>query len=234
MIPEATRETRRVHEGSGERGRASAEVTDPDAALMTALRRGDEAAFATLVRRWQDRVVSLATRTLRSAADAEDVAQEVFLRVHRARETYEPTAAFSTWIYRITVNTSLNVLRARKARLAVSGEMPARPGGSRADETGDGDAGLLDPADPDDPGPEGAAEKDELARVVRQVVDGLPERQRTAILLNKYQGLSYEDTAAAMDLSLAAAKSLLTRARVTIKERLEPYLESGALPPDGR
>lgn len=204
-------------------------MTDPDQALMTALRRGDEAAFATLVRRWQDRVVSLAARTLRSAADAEDVAQEVFLRVYRARETYEPTAAFSTWIWRITVNTSLNALRARKARRPVSGEMPSVPGAGGEDDRID----PAEPADADDPGPAALAEKDELARVLRRIVDELPERQRTAILLNKYEGLSYEDTAAAMDLSLSAAKSLLTRARVTIKERLEPYLDTGALPPDG-
>ena len=91
---------------------------DEDANLMLAAGRGDEAAFAVLVRRWQDRVVSLATRTLGSAADAEDVAQEVFLRVHRARESYAPSARFSTWIYRITVNASLNHLRGRKARRA--------------------------------------------------------------------------------------------------------------------
>ncbi|MCE9634227.1 MAG: sigma-70 family RNA polymerase sigma factor [Planctomycetes bacterium] len=195
---------------------------DDDAALMIAVRGGDERAFTTLVRRWQDRIVSLANRYLRSAADAEDVSQEVFLRVHRARETYEPSAKFSTWIYRITVNASLNHIRSRKARKAVSGEL--RP-------AGDGEpGGLPEPADPNEPDPTEGPEKDELARVIREILDELPERQRTAILLNKYQGLGYEESAAAMELSIPAVKSLLTRARVAIKERLEPYLTTGEWP----
>jgi RNA polymerase sigma-70 factor (ECF subfamily) len=196
---------------------------------MLSVRRGDEGAFAELVRRYQGRVVSLAARTVGSATDAEDVAQEVFLRVHRARESYEPSARFSTWIHRITVNASLNFLRARKARKPVSGEMPAGAPGDEGDD-GEGRA-LLDPADPGQEGPDRGLEKDELARVLRRIVDGLPERQRTAILLNKYEGMSYEDVAATMDLTVMAVKSLLTRARVTIKEKLEPYLETGAIPP---
>lgn len=191
---------------------------DPDAQLMLAFRGGDEGAFAALVHRWQDRVVSLANRYLRSTADAEDLAQEVFLRVHRARETYEPTARFSTWIYRITVNTSLNSLRGRRVRRAIGGAFPD-------------DAAAADPPDPDERPPEAAAEDEELARVLRAILDELPERQRAAILLNKYEGLSYDDTAKAMDLSVVAVKSLLTRARVAIKARLEPYLERGELPP---
>jgi RNA polymerase sigma-70 factor (ECF subfamily) len=202
---------------------------DPDAALMLAFQRGDEAAFATLVRRWRDRVVSLAARTCGSAADAEDLAQEVFLRVHRAKESYEPTARFSTWIYRITVNAGLNLLRGRKARRSVSAEMPSRNAGDDG-----GPAGPPEPSDPDETPPDAAAEKDELAHVLRTIVEGLPERQRWAILLNKYEGLSYEETARAMDLSVMAVKSLLTRARVAIKERLEPYLEEGTLPPERR
>ena len=195
---------------------------DEDAALMLSVRRGDERAFEELVRRHQDRVVSLAYRYLGSAADAEDLAQEVFLRVHRARESYEPAARFSTWLHRITVNASLNFLRGRKARKAFSAEMPA----------GDDDDGAPDPADPDQEAPSAAADRDELARVLRAIVDALPERQRMAILLNKYEGMSYEEVAAAMDLSLMAVKSLLTRARVAIRDKLEPYLETGALPPE--
>lgn len=199
---------------------------DEDADLMLAAGRGDEAAFAALVRRWQDRVVSLATRTLSSAADAEDVAQEVFLRIHRARETYTPSARFSTWIYRITVNAALNHLRARKARRAVSGEM--RP--SAGDGPDGAGGGTPEPADEGEPDPADAVEKDEVARVIRQILDRLPERQRAALLLNKYEGLGYEETAAAMDLSVPAVKSLLTRARVSVREMLEPYLTTGVLP----
>lgn len=190
---------------------------DADAELMLRFQRGDEEAFAALVRRFQDRIVSLAYRYLGSAADAEDLAQEVFLRVYRAKESYEPSARFSTWIYRIASNTSLNHLRGRKARRKVSGAMPST-------DDGDPAAGA---ADPDAEAPGDRLEKDELARVLRRIVDDLPDRQRIAILLNKYEGLGYEDVAAAMDLSVMAVKSLLTRARVNIKEKLEPYLTSG-------
>jgi RNA polymerase sigma-70 factor (ECF subfamily) len=186
---------------------------DADAELMLRFQRGDEQAFVELVRRYQNRIVSLAYRYLGSAADAEDVAQEVFLRVYRAKETYEASAKFSTWIYRIGANASLNHLRGSKARRKVSGAMPAGEGESAADFE---DEEAAAPAD--------AMERDELARVLRRIVDELPERQRTAIVLNKYDGLGYEDVAAAMDMSEPAVKSLLTRARVNIKEKLLPYL----------
>ena len=201
---------------------APAPPPDDDATLMLAAQRGDEAAFATLVRRWQGRVVSLAYRYLGSAADAEDLAQDVFLRVHRARGTYEPSARFSTWIYRITVNTSLNFIRGRKARKPVSGEMPFTAG----------EDSPVEPADESAEDPSQAPEKVERVKVLRKIGDDLPERQRLAILLNKYEARSYEEVAASMDLTVMAVKSLLTRARVTIREKLEPYLESGALPPE--
>jgi RNA polymerase sigma-70 factor, ECF subfamily len=198
-------------------GQAPRDDRDADAELMIRFQRGEEDAFAVLVRRFQGRVVSLAYRYLGSAADAEDLAQEVFLRVHRAKETYEPSAKFSTWIYRITANASLNFLRSRKARRKVSGAMP-----------GSGDDGPeTDFEDERAEAPDERMEKDELSRVLRRIVDDLPERQRMAIVLNKYEGQSYEDVAAAMDLSVMAVKSLLTRARVNIKEKLEPYLSGG-------
>lgn len=191
---------------------------DPDADLMLRCGRGDVGAFEEIVRRYQGRVASLAYRYLGSAADAEDVAQEVFLRIYRARESYRPTARFSTWVHRITVNASLNLLRRRRVRRHVNAELPAGGGGEGAPE----------PEDPAAEAPGAALEDAELADVLRRIIDDLPERQRTAILLNKYQGLSYEDTAAALELSLPAVKSLLTRARVNIKERLLPYLATGS------
>ena len=203
--------------GSRDIGPNETDDRDADAELMLAFQRGDEDAFGALVRRFQDRIVSLAYRYLGSAADAEDLAQEVFLRVYRAKGSYEPSARFSTWIYRIASNTSLNHIRGRKARRKVAGPLPSPDEGDPAS----------DPADPDAAAPGDRLEMDELARVLRQIVDDLPDRQRIAILLNKYEGLGYEEVAAAMDLSVMAVKSLLTRARVNIKERLEPYLTSG-------
>jgi len=203
--------------GSRDIGPNESNDRDADAELMLSFQRGDEEAFAALVRRFQDRIVSLAYRYLGSSADAEDLAQEVFLRVYRAKGSYEPSARFSTWIYRIASNTSLNHLRGRKARRKVAGPMPQ----------GEDDDPATDAADPDATAPGDRLERDELSRVIRRIVDDLPDRQRIAIVLNKYEGLGYEDVAAAMDLSVMAVKSLLTRARVNIKERLEPYLTSG-------
>jgi RNA polymerase sigma-70 factor (ECF subfamily) len=195
---------------------------DADAELMLSFQRGDEHAFETLVRGWQDRIVSLAYRYLASAADAEDLAQEVFLRVYRAKETYRPTARFSTWIYRITANASLNHIRAAKARRKVAGPLQV------ADETA-----VPEIEDENARAPDDRLLKDELAGVLRRIVDELPERQRLAILLNKYEGLSYEQVAESMEMSVMAVKSLLTRARVNIREKLEPYLTGGENPAFG-
>ncbi len=197
-------------------------MPDLDAAteLMLRFQGGDEDAYAELVHGFQKRIVSLAFRYVRSTADAEDVAQEVFLRVFRAKERYEPKARFSTWIHRITVNASLNHLRARKARKGFSAEMPAGPDGELAVQFEDAAA----------PEPGRRLDENEVAEVLRSIIDSLPERQKTAILLNKYQGLSYEETADAMELSVPAIKSLLTRARVNVKERLLPYWNAGSAP----
>ena len=181
--------------------------------------RGEDDAFREIVRRYQGRIVSLAFRYLRSAADAEDMAQEVFLRVHRARDSYEPSAKLSTWVYRITVNVSLNYLRGRRARRTVSGELGERE-----------DGGVPDTADASAESPPEALLAEERAAVIARIVEGLPERQRMAILLNKYQDLGYQEVADAMGLSVPAVKSLLTRARVAIREKLEPYLATGADP----
>ena len=203
-------------------GHVPRDQRDADAELMLRFQRGDESAFAALVRSYQGRIVSLAYRYLGSAADAEDLAQEVFLRVYRAKESYEASAKFSTWVYRITANASLNFLRGKKARRGVSGAMPV---GESAG--GDADGAPADFEDEDAEAPGDRMEKDELARVLRRIVDDLPERQRMAIVLNKYEGLCYDDVASAMDMSVMAVKSLLTRARVNIKEKLEPYLSGG-------
>ena len=205
--------------GSNDTGATDVTGRDADAELMIAFQRGEDAAFAEVVRRNQGRVVSLAYRYLGSAADAEDVAQEVFLRVYRAKESYAPTARFTTWLYRVTANAAMNHLRARRVRVAVSRAMPEPAPGEPAVDVEDASAMT----------PHEKLLEDELTVVLRRIVDELPERQRMAILLNKYEGLGYEDVAAAMDLSVMAVKSLLTRARVAIRERLTPYLSGGEI-----
>lgn len=192
-----------------------------DVELMLALRAGDDGAFAELVNRHRNTVVNLTARYLGNRTDAEDLAQEVFLKVYRARTRYRPEAKFTTWLYRVAVNACLNEVRARKSRATW---------GAASLAGGDGDeSGLApSPADPNADAPEVAAERAELRDRVRAAVDELPERQRLALLLNKFHGLSYEELAATLEMTIPGIKSLLVRARENVRRRIEPYLRSGA------
>jgi len=188
-----------------------------DVDLMLLLKAGDEDAFGELVERHRESVLNLTYRYLGNRADAEDLAQEVFLKVYRARRRYEPTARFTTWLFRIAVNACLNEVRNRRHR-PTHAAAPL-PGGE----------GFLPPvADPAALSPAAAAETSELHAQVRAAVDELPERQRLALLLNKFHGLGYEELAAALDLTVPAVKSLLVRARENVRQRLEPYLRTDA------
>lgn len=187
---------------------------DPDAVLMLKVAKGDNEAFAELVKKFEDRVLGLAYRYLGERSLAEDLAQEAFLRVYRAKERYEPRARFSTWLYRIVVNLCLNELRWQRHRPAVSLSVKTETSSNvNLDQT---DSGLTPALE--------TLERDELSKLVRDIVMELPDNQRIAVLLNKYEGLSYTEVAESMDLSVMAVKSLLTRARLRIKERLLPYV----------
>ena len=188
-------------------------MADPDAALMQAFQRGDESAFETLLGRHRDRVFRLAYRYLGDASSAEDLAQETFLRVYRTKSSWRPEAKFSTWLYRVTANACLNEIRARRVRRAVEATAPTASGGGTPAE----------PADPAAPDPAGETVRAETAAVVRQAVAALDEDQRTAVLLSKYEGLSYRELADAMNRSVL--KSLLVRARANLRRALEPYLD---------
>jgi len=189
-------------------------IKDADAELMLEVKAGSDESFATLVRRYQSRVLGLAYRYIGDRCSAEDLAQEAFLRVYKARERYEPRAKFSTWLYRIVVNLCLNEIRWRKGR----------PSMSLAVATETSSNLNLDVTDQNEPEPIETIQDAEMADTIRAIIGTLPENQRLAILLNKYQGLSYQEVADSMDLSVMAVKSLLTRARVKIKEKLAPYL----------
>ena len=184
-----------------------------DAQLVKEALEGSMAAFGVLVRRYQGSVYGLAYHIVQNFADAEDLAQEAFLRVYKARERYEPRAKFSTWLYRIVVNLCLNELRWRKGKKAMALAV--------ATETSSNlNVDVLD----EEQEPHEAMEEEELAVKLREIIGTLPDNQRIAILLNKYEGLSYQEVAESMETSVMAVKSLLTRARVKIKERLLPYL----------
>lgn len=200
------------------------EGTDLDTHLMHRLQQGDLAAFEDLISRHRDTVVNLAYRFMGDRAEAEDALQEVFLRVFRARERYEPTARFSTWLYRIATNYCLNALKARRSDRWTSLHAV----------DGDGESYLPEIPSEREPAPEERAEKAETAALVRQAVERLPDSQRMAIVLNKYHGQSYQEVAEAMDLTVMAVKSLLMRARVNLKESLARHLKIDVIDLDTR
>jgi RNA polymerase sigma-70 factor (ECF subfamily) len=199
------------------------ELHDPDVRLMLQVRRGDAAAFAELVARYQNRLLTVLEHVVGSREQAEDLAQDVFVRVFKARERYEPEAKFSTWLFTIANNVASNALRSRSRRREVG--VPEGNGSDSTpmalDQLAKAASGFM---------PTRALDKAEQAEVVRQAVAALSERQRMALLLAKFEGMSYQDIAETMDLSVQAIKSLLSRARVNLKEILTPYVESGIRP----
>jgi RNA polymerase sigma-70 factor (ECF subfamily) len=198
---------------AGRRGAA----TDYDVTLMLAFQRGDELAFQELVERNHARVIGLTYRFIGDATDAEDLGQEVFLRIYRARQTYKPTAKFSTWMFRITANVSLNALRSRASR---------RDDVS-IDQVADSSDGPRAMPDPDTHTPDHSLHQEELYARVREAIGTLPEKQQIAVVLNKYEGMSYADIARTIGCSTMAVKSLLARARDNLKDRLLLYLRTG-------
>lgn len=189
-----------------------------DVELMLATRAGDENAFTELVDRHRDAVVNLTYRYLGNKSDAEDLAQEVFLKVYRARARYEPSAKFTTWLYRVAANACLNEVRDRRHRPTFSAAALA---------SGDGEEASLPVADGAVRSPLEEAERSELREQVRAALDELPERQRIALLLNKFHGLGYEELADSLEMTVPAVKSLLVRARENVRRRIEPYLRAG-------
>ncbi len=189
-------------------------TVDPDTRLMLDFCAGDASAFRRLVERNHVVVYRLAIRYLNDPAEAEDAAQDVFIRVNGSASDYRPTAKFTTWVYRITVNVCLNRLRAAKARPALSLDTAAEEGGERTFDV------AADPALT----PSARIEREELETKIRESLAALPDAQRTAVLLRRFDDLSYEEIAEVMDTTVPAVKSLLSRARVTLKSLLHRYL----------
>ncbi len=195
-------------------------VGDPDAELLLAFQRGDASAFRTLFERHARAMVAFCNHFVRNAARAEELAQDVFLKLHQAAPRYQPTARFKTFLYRIASNHCLNELR--RGEQAARRQVRVRPG----DEPPDLDA-LPGPA----PTPEQEATGGALARAVEALLDRLPEKQRVAFVLCRFQGLSYDEIAAALDTSVPAVKSLIHRATVTAAEALAPFAPDGEVLP---
>jgi RNA polymerase sigma-70 factor, ECF subfamily len=202
------------------------ELHDPDVRLMLQVREGNAAAFEELVLRYQHRLLTILEHLVGNREQAEDLAQEVFLRVFRARDRYEPEAKFSTWLFTIANNVASNSRRSYARRKEVG--VPERHNGNDSsplalDQLAKAASGFM---------PTRALDKAEQAEMVREAVKSLSGRQRMALLLSKFEGMSYQDIAQTMDLSVQAIKSLLSRARVNLKEILTPYIEQGIKPED--
>ena len=190
---------------------------DPDAALMLRVKQGDTEAFAALVDKYKQPVMNLVYRMLRDATEAEDLAQNVFVQVYKSAGRYQVASRFSTWLFTIARNLCLNEIRRRSRHPAESmdetNEQEDQPRHQFEDKK------TFSPPD--------SLLHGELEEKIQEALSELPENQRMAILLCRQNELSYEEIANVLDCSLSATKSLIHRARETLKSKLKPYLHSG-------
>ncbi len=183
---------------------------------MLRFRGGDESCFEKLVERNVHKVHALVYRFLRDSSQVEDLTQEVFLRIYRTAPRYKPTAKFSTWLYRIVANLSFNVLRSRKRAHTVPLEVVSNE---------DGETFSWDLTDEKYETPHAGLDTRELGEQIARAVEDLPENQKIAIVLNKYENKSYEEISEVLGISTMAVKSLLSRARGNLREALGRYVE---------
>ena len=187
-----------------------------DLALVERVQHGDRAAFDVLVLRYQHKVLKLVMRYIRDAMEAEDVAQDAFIKAYRALPSFRGDSAFYTWLYRIAINTAKNALVSSKRRPL------------------DYDLDLQDPEQyemharlKDDETPEHLLLTDEIRETVNGAMGELPEDLRTAIVLREIDGLSYEEIAAAMDCPVGTVRSRIFRAREAIDKKLRQIFAAG-------
>lgn len=196
-----------------------ADKQDPDAALMLRVKHGDTAAFEELVDKYKQPVINVLYRTLPDASEAEDLAQSVFLQVYKSARRYRASAKFSTWLFTITRNLCLNEIRRRRRHPADSLDGPVAEHGEEP---------RLQVRESSSPEPDVALVQEELQQKVELAISELPENQRIAMLLCREEDVSYESIADVLGCSLSATKSLIHRARETLKQKLKPYLHTGA------
>ena len=182
-----------------------------DVGLMRLVSRGDTSAFEKLIERHQALVTGTVARMLSSNSDVEDIAQQVFIRVWKSARRYVPRAKFTTWLLKITRNLVFNELRRTKRHAHVP--LQSEPGAE--------DPPLKDETNP---APDASLLKSELQRTIEEAILQLPETQRMALVLRRYEQLSYEQIAEVLDLSVPAVKSVLFRARSELRSRLSKYL----------
>jgi len=190
---------------------------------MLRVRDDDAAAFEELMVRYQARVLTVLEHLLGQRDQAEDLTQEVFLRVYRARRRYKAGAKFSTWLFTIANRVALNAKRSRSRRreVNIAGRESGPLGVQPLEKLAAAASGQM---------PTRLVDKAEMQDIVRVAMEGLNDRQRMAVLLNKFEDMGYAEIAESMELSPQAVKSLLTRARTNLREILEPYLQDGRRP----
>jgi len=189
-----------------------------DVQLMLDVKAGDEQSFALLLHRYRTPLVNFLYRMVRNREQAEDLAQEVFIRVYRARADYVPSAKFTTWLFRIATNLALNSVRdTRHQRMEVSLDAPVTV------DSEEGDERPLDVAEKN-PNIEEHLVQQAQRDMIRHAIDKLPEKQRAAVLLHKYQDLDYGEISKILSCSQSALKSLLFRAYETLRVELAPLV----------
>ena len=193
----------------------SADVSD--LSLVRRVQRGDKGAFDALVLKYQHKLVKLVMRYVRNPAEAEDIAQEAFIKAYRALPQFRGDSAFYTWLYRIAINTAKNAVVSRD-RSPIEYDLDR----SNTDEAYDMQGRMKDSETP-----EGLVLTDEIRSTVNAAIDALPEDLRTAIVLRELEGLSYEEIAEAMACPVGTVRSRIFRAREAIDQRLREVFEGG-------
>jgi len=196
-------------------------MTRSDVQLMLDVKAGDEKSFELLLQRYRTPLVNFLYRMVRSREQAEDLAQEVFIRVYRAREEYVPSAKFTTWLFRIATNLALNSLRDhryQKMEMSIDAPLVA--------DAEDGDERPFEVADKHATVEQDLVEQ-ERKKMIRHAIEKLPEKQRAAVLLHKYQELDYAEIAKILSCSESALKSLLFRAYEVLRVELAPLVRQG-------
>ena len=188
-----------------------------DLSLVQRVQRGDKGAFDVLVLKYQHKVVKLVMRYVRNPAEAEDIAQDAFIKAYRALPQFRGDSAFYTWLYRIAINTAKNAVVARDRN----------PVDFDLDMTNNDESYEMQGRMKDSETPEGLVLTDEIRTTVNAAIDALPEDLRTAIVLRELEGLSYEEIAAAMDCPVGTVRSRIFRAREAIDRRLREVFEGG-------
>lgn len=185
-----------------------------DQLLVERVQKGEKHAFDLLISKYQHRIISLVGRYVHDHAEAQDVAQEAFIKAYRALRSFRGDSAFYTWLYRIAINTAKNWLVAQKRR-PPSSDIDAVDA-----EQYDMDSRLKDKATP-----ENELLREEIRKTVYDTIDELPEDLRTAIVLREMEGMSYEEIAVTMECPIGTVRSRIFRAREAIDEKLRPLLE---------